>query len=80
MIPAAWYEPHRAAIRAEGFHVTPWRLGMRIGRLGLLLPSPYITQRSNTLYAEGWRYGNTEHEKLQHALWRELKKGVWYAR
>ena len=79
MIPAETYAPHRAAIKARGFIVTPWRLGLEIGQQGLLLPSPYITQRSNRLYADGWKYGAKLHDDLTRALRRELKQGVWYA-
>lgn len=58
MAPHDPYEPHKAAIRARGHLVNPWRLGGEVGRAGLDLPCPYTTPRSAKLYRDGLRDGH----------------------
>jgi hypothetical protein len=53
---------HRAAIRAAGFIVTPWRLGVEVGKAFAFTPrdepaSPYANPISHRQFTQGVRDG-----------------------
>jgi hypothetical protein len=53
------FAAHRAAIRARGHVVNPWRLGYEAARAGEgHLAPPYTVRRSVLLYTQGIRDGD----------------------
>lgn len=41
-VPGPMFDPHRAAIRERGHRVTPYRIGLEVGRRGENLANPYL--------------------------------------
>lgn len=55
-------QAYRDAVRAGGFNVTPWRLGVEVGMAHAFTPrdepaNPYVTAKSRKLFTEGVRNG-----------------------
>lgn len=49
-------EECRVSVRASGFKLTPYRLGLEVGRRGFDLPCPY-GGRGREAYREGVNFG-----------------------
>lgn len=50
-------------VRSRGQRVTPYRLGLIVGRENLGLPCPYTLQRSVDLFREGVKWGRRDGAK-----------------
>lgn len=62
--PTPDFEPHRAAIRARGHRVNPYRLGVEVGRRGDDLPSPYPSgTRGARMYADGVKWARVAYPR-----------------
>jgi hypothetical protein len=71
----------RTAIRTDGHRVTPYRLGLQAGRLGLARLNPYPAgTHGDRLFRDGVRYAIPEHNILRAQLRLELRTGAWYAK
>jgi hypothetical protein len=44
-------------IRASGFRVTPYRVGIKVAQARLPLPSPYATPHASRLFEQGRAHG-----------------------
>ncbi len=56
--PGPEFDPHRAAIRAKGHSVNPYRIGMEVGERGEDRPNPYAYgSRGASLFREGVKVG-----------------------
>lgn len=63
------HAPHRAALEAAGWRLTPWTLGVYVGRSGELLATPYVAPADIVAYWEGVEEGR------QHAANRARHRG-----
>lgn len=59
------YLPHRDAIRAKGFTVTPFRMGIQIGDT---LPCPYTNRHSADSFAAGVRHHRAKKQEEARTL------------
>ena len=55
----------RKALRNEGVRISPWRLGVAVGKAGSYLPSPYNTQKFSNCYMNGVEYGREKQQNIK---------------
>lgn len=68
------FNRHVLTIRSKWGRVTPFRLGMEVGRSGEFLPSPYEPwAKGTTLYMQGIEAGNQLRQRAKEQEWSELK-------
>jgi hypothetical protein len=57
-LPGAEYDRYYMLVRSWGFRiVTPYRLGVAVGKSGANLPNPYTGARSANCYTAGVEWG-----------------------
>lgn len=60
-VPGPMFDSHRITIRKKGFRVTPYRIGLEVGRRGEDLPNPYLPGSSGAnCYREGVKWGRMQ--------------------